>query len=229
MGGFPSAVAGYLTAREVAPAFVRSLIDVIHGDAFRRADWSRLQTTAFLERMTSSLCSPLNYAAIADDLGVSQPTARRRIDDLREAFVLWPCYREDRLRPKLNAQAKAYFTDPVYARLALGAPDASVLSQQQIGMALLRNFEHTRPGSYLEFDRVLHHRTATRKEIDFVGPDFGGVAIESKYVDGRWRRDARTLAASGWRGIVATRTELNVEDAGVMAIPASLLAWLIDG
>ena len=229
VGGFPSAVAGYLTAREVAPAFVRSLIDVIHGDAFRRADWSRVQTIAFLERMANSLCSPLNYAAIADDLGVSQPTARRRIDDLREAFVLWPCHREDRLRPKLNAQAKAYFTDPVYARLGPGAPDASALSQQQIGMALLRNFERAHPGSYPEFDRVLHHRTATRKEIDFVGPEFGGVAIESKYVDGRWRRDAQTLAASGWRGIVATRTELNVEDAGVMAIPASMLAWLLDG
>lgn len=133
------------------------------------------------------------------------------------------------MRLQLNAQAKAYFTDPVYARLGPGAPDASVLSQQQIGMALLRNFERAHPGSYLEFDRVLHHRTATRKEIDFVGPDFGGVAIESKYVDGRWRRDAQTLAASGWRGIVATRTELNVEDAGVMAIPASMLAWLIDG
>ena len=108
-------------------------------------------------------------------------------------------------------------------------PDASVLSRQQIGMALLRSFEHACPGSYPEFDRVLHHRTATRKEIDFVGPDFGGVAIESKYVDGRWRRDAQTLAASGWRGIVATRTELNVEDTGVMAVPASMLAWLIDG
>ena len=228
VGGFPAAVAGYLTAREVAPAFVRSLIDVIHGDAFRRADWSRVRTAAFLDRMANGLCSPLNFAALADDLDISHSTARRRVDELREAFVLWPCHREDRMRPKLNAQAKTYFTDPVYARLGVGAPDVGALSQQQIGMALLRSFERDRPGSYLEFDRVLHHRTATRKEIDFVGSEFGGVAIESKYVDGRWRRDAQTLAASGWRGVVATRTELNVEDAGVMAIPASMLAWLID-
>ena len=96
-------------------------------------------------------------------------------------------------------------------------------------MALLRSFERDDPGSTMEFGRVLHHRTRTRKEIDFVGPGFGGVAIESKYVDGRWRRDAQTLAASGWRGIVATRSELNLEDADVMAIPASMLAWMIDG
>ena len=70
-----------------------------------------------MHRMAKGLCSPVNYAALADDLGISQPTARRRIDELREAFVLWPCHREDGLRPKLNAQAKTYFTDPVYARL----------------------------------------------------------------------------------------------------------------
>ena len=234
VGGFPAAVSGYMASREVSPTFVRGLIDVIHGDAFRRADWSRTRTVAFIHRMARGLCSPVNCAALADDVGVSQPTARRRIDELREAFVLWPCHREEGLRPKLNAQAKTYFTDPIHARLApaapdAGPPDASVLSEQQLGMALLRSFERECPGSYLELDRVLHHRTRTRKEIDFVGPGFGGIAIESKYVDGRWRRDAQTLAASGWRGIIATRTELNLEDPGVMAVPVSLLAWLIDG
>ena len=77
------------------------------------------------------------------------------------------------------------------------------------------------------FDRVLFHLTRTGREIDFVGPELGW-AIESKYVDGRWRRDAQTLRASGWRGIVATRTELDLEDRDVAAIPAALLAWLID-
>ena len=113
--------------------------------------------------------------------------------------------------------------------LDASVPDPSALSEQQLGMALLRSFEREHPGSYMEFDRVLHHRTRTRKEIDFVGPGFGGIAIESKYVDGRWQRDVQTLTASGWRGIVATRSELNLEDARVMAVPASLMAWMIDG
>ena len=111
----------------------------------------------------------------------------------------------------------------------MGTPDPSALSEQQLGMVLLRSFERDHPGSYMEFDRVLHHLTRTRKEIDFVGPGFGGIAIESKYVDGRWRRDVQTLVASGWRGIVATRSDLNLENANVMAIPASMLAWMIDG
>ena len=228
-GGFPAAVASYIAAREVAPPLVRGLVDVVHGDAFRRADWSRAQTAAFMRRIGQGLCAPVNISAVADNIGVSSSSVRRRLDELREAFVVWPCYREDALRPKLSAQAKVYFTDPVYARLEVDVPpDASVLSEQQLGMALWRSFERDRAGSYLGFDRVLYHQTRTRKEIDFVGPDLGGWAIESKYVDGRWRRDAQTLSASGWRGIVTTRSELNLDDPEVAAIPVALLAWLLD-
>ena len=62
-----------------------------------------------------------------------------------------------------------------------------------------------------------------------MGPNFGGLAIESKFVDGRWKRDAQTLAASGWRGVVATRSELDLSDPkGVLAIPTAMLAWLVD-
>ena len=143
--------------------------------------------------------------------------------------MVWPCYQEENLRPKLGAQPKLYFTDPIYARLTPdSAPDFSRLSQQQLGMALLRATERTAPGSFVGFDRVLHHRTASRKEIDFVGPDFGGIAFESKYVDGGWRRDALTLKASRWRGVLATRSDTDLSDPDVAAVPVALLAWLLD-
>ena len=95
-------------------------------------------------------------------------------------------------------------------------------------MALLRAAERATPGGFVGFDRVLHHRTATRKEIDFVGPDFGGIAFRSRYVDGGWRRDALTLKASRWRGIVASRSETDISDPDVAAVPTALLAWLLD-
>ena len=228
-GGFPSAAASYVASREEASVLQASLADVIHGDAFRRADWSRAQTTDLLRRLAAGLCSPMNVASVANDVGVSQATLKRRIDDLREAFVVWPCHREENLRPKLGAQAKLYFSDPLYARLAPGAgSDFTRLSQQQLGMALLRASERAAPGAHVEFDRVLHHRTRTRREVDFVGPGFGGAGIESKYVDGSWRRDALTFEASPWRGIVATRSELDLADPRAAAVPTALLAWLID-
>ena len=228
VGGFPTAVACHIRLRELAPPFLGSLLDVIHGDAFRRADWSRVQTKAFLRRVAQGLCSPINHAALAEDLDVSQPTVRRRFDELREAFVVWPCHRQEGLHPKLKARAKVYFLDPVYARLGGPPPDDSLVSEQQLGMALLRSLERERPGSFMEFNQVLHHRSNTRREIDFVGPNFGGVAIESKHVDGRWRRNAQTLRSSGWRGIVATRSELDLDDDQLIAMPTAMLAWLVD-
>ena len=228
VGGFPAALTGHLRRREVPPQFLRSLLDVIHGDAFRRADWSRPQTTALLQRVAQGLGSPVNHSAIADNLGFAQSTIRRRLEDLRDVFVLWPCHREANLRPKVNARAKAYFLDPTYAALNPSPPDDSQLAEQQLGVALLRACERVRSGSYLDFADVLHHRSNTRREIDFVGPNFGGIAIESKFVDGRWKRDAQTLAASKWRGIVATRSELDVSASNnALAIPAGLLAWLV--
>ena len=204
--------------------------DVVHGDAFRRADWSRAQTAAFMRRIAQGLCAPVNISAVADDIGVSSSSVRRRLDELREAFVVWPCYREDALRPKLSAQAKVYFTDP---RLRTTRGRRAPRRKRPVRAA-------TGDGALAQVSSVIE-RAATwastafctikpgpRKEIDFVGPDLGGWAIESKYVDGRWRRDAQTLSASEWRGIVATRSELNLDDPEVAAIPVAMLAWLLD-
>ena len=234
-GGFPVAVAHHVASRADPLALRRSLLDVIHGDAFRRADWSRTQSADLLRRLSGNVCSPLNIASLANDTGVPQASLKRRIDELREAFVVWPCYREDNLRPKLGAQPKLYYTDPVYANLtpdsthiAPAPVDFTRLSQQQLGLALLRAIERTAPGTLVGHDQVLHHRTASRKEIDFVGPQFGGIAFESKYVDGGWRRDALTLKASRWQGVVATRSEIDLSDPEVAAVPTAMLAWLLD-
>ena len=253
IGGFPQAVAAHETGnwnppgafssgfsrgidvggKGIGRAFKRSLLDVIHGEAFGQSAWSRTQTDAFVRRLARGIASPTNRQDIATDTGTSGNTVRRRIDALRESFVVWPCHREDDLRPALRAQEKTYFTDPIYTRLSARAEppaDFGALSEQQLGMSLVRSFAREDPGGYLNFDSVLYHRTPTRKEIDFVGPAFGGCAIESKYVDGdRWRRGARTMRASRWRGIMATRSALDLDDPELIAIPTAVLVWLIGG
>lgn len=250
VGGFPQAVAvhegesgtsrGAFSAAFSAgfdvglrQALKQSLLDVIHGESFRKAAWSLTQTGAFVQRLAKGIASPTNCHDIATDIGASANTVRRRIDALRESFVVWPCHREHDLRPALRSQEKTYFTDPIYSYLsplARHSTDFGPMSEQQLGIALVRSFARTDPSGYLNFDAVLHHKTPTRKEIDFVGPGFEDLAIESKYVDGdRWRRATRTMRASRWRGIVATRTALDLRDPEVMAVPTAVLAWLIGG
>lgn len=253
VGGFPQAVAAYLIGDGESrfdlssgitegpamgdPALGRtlkqSLLDVIHGESFRKAAWSLTQTDTFVQRLARGIASPTNCHDIGTDIGTSSNTVRRRIDALRESFVVWPCHREHDLRPALRSQEKTYFTDPIYSRLSPRAQpvtDFGPASEQQLGMALVRSFARDDPGGFLNFDAVLHHRTPTRKEIDFVGPGFGDLAIESKYVDGdRWRRAARTMRASRWRGMIATRGALDLGDPELMAVPTAVLVWLIGG
>ena len=228
-GGFPQAVTDHINAGAGDSTLSGSLLDLVHRDALSQTDWSRVQTGAFLQRLAGGLGSPVNRSTMANDLHTSANTVQRRIAALREAFVLWPCHRSQNLQPQLRAQEKLYFIDPVFTRLVPDRPaDSSLLSEQQLGMALMRGLERDEPGSYLEFDRVLHHRNKSGTEVDFVGAGLCGCAIESKYVDARWRRATRTLRDSPWRGIVATRSVFDLEDPDLMAVPAALLAWLID-
>ncbi|MDE0269043.1 MAG: AAA family ATPase [Acidimicrobiaceae bacterium] len=236
VGGFPQAIANHIRHQQPDDSLRIALKGVISGDAFQQSRLSELQTSEMLHRLARGLGSPYNVTHLAREIGVSPPTARRRIDDLRESFVAWPVYRERNLRPLLRAQEKIYFTDPVYTHLSdpaseprIGPMDETALSEQQLAVALWRNIAWQHRGSHTRFDRVLYYRSDTGAEIDFVGPDLGTLAIESKYVDGRWRRNTgRTMAASRWWGIIATRTELNLDNLELSAIPASMLASLID-
>ena len=235
VGGFPQAISSHVRRRWPDESLRTALMGVISGDAFQRSRLSDLQVAEMLRRLSKGLGSPHNTANLAREIGVSPATARHRIDDLRESFVVWPVHRQKGLRPHLRAQEKIYFTDPVYTQLALPTgeppqgPDETMLSEQQLAMALRRCIDRDHVNGSAGFGHVLYYRSNGGAEIDFVGPGFSGLAIESKYVNGRWRRSAgRTMLASGWRGVVATRTELDLDDPQLLAMPSAMLAWLID-
>lgn len=159
-----------------------------------------------------------------------------RINALGSALMAWRCHLIRGQLPNLRAREKIYFLDPLIARLPhirderRRAPDDSCLTEQQLGMLLLRAAGGRSPSALLEASTVMYERTAARAEIDFVGPDLG-VAFEAKYVDGPWRHAARTLRAQRNGGILATRTVLELESRNgenpVWAVPAGILGWLL--
>lgn len=251
IGGFPQAVSSYARSKDATQPWqqpelpglawpvsygvdahlLASLQEAINADAFKRARLSSIQSSELLRLLVDGLCSPTNHSRIAREINTASRTAAERLSDLREAMVVWPAHQADgdRTIPKLRAQSKTYFCDPAYTLLGGGAADFTRLSEQQLGMALLRSIERRRPSSYVDFGRLLYYRSKTNREIDFVGRDLGDIAIESKYVDGGWRGTAgRTIGASPWKGIVATRTEVDLGNPDLMAVPTAVLAWLID-
>lgn len=232
IGGYPQAVADYCAQGSVDPSLMNTLFDVVHGDALASSELSPSQTIAALRAISRSISSTLDLSSLADDADISRTTARALLDKLRRSFLAYPVHREQGMAPKPKAQAKWYCTDPLLASVASArgagtAPDSSKVSEQQVALSLLRSLESSCPTAALRHDRLLYYRSATRAEIDFVPAKFGGLCIESKFVNRSWGRAFQTIESSPFsRGIVATRSGLARHDGG-WAIPAGLLAVLL--
>jgi predicted AAA+ superfamily ATPase len=236
VGGFPRAVSDFVNTADTSEGFAQALWEVIAGDAFQSTGMSDGEVAAFLERLVIGLAAPLNASAVARDVGLSDHhRVDGRIDSLSFALMAWHCHQAKDGLPNLRAQKKVYFVDPLIAHLPhLGDsrrrdPDDSRLSEQQLGMLLLRATGGQGPGKLLEASTVMYEKTASGAEIDFVGPELG-IAFEGKYVDGPWRSAARAMRARGG-GIFATRTVLDLSErrkkGAVWAVPAGLLGWLL--
>jgi len=233
-GGFPRAVSDQLAHGEVQGDFIRALWDVTAGEAIRGAGTAPAQAQAMLGRLTRSLTSPLAVESLRRDMGVDSPhTAKARLQDLVFAYLAWPCHQREGNGPKLSAQSKYYFIDPLMARLApqrssgtLVEADVSALSEQQLGIELLRNMERERPGTYAHFSDVMYQKTAS-KEVDFCGPSFGKLGFEGKYVDSGWKQEALSVRAAFGAGVLATRGLLDTSG-DVWAVPAPFIAWMLN-
>lgn len=234
VGGFPQAVSGWRTTGDIEPAFTQAVWDIVYGGAINAERFSAPQTLTMLAELATNLCSPLNVSDLARDVDAGFAAVKTRLADLAESFLLWPCHREQGLLPKLNAQTKWYFTDPVLARLGAlrghgREPDLTQLSEQQLGLALLRALDATAVGTVDEYSSLMYYRHSTGTEIDFVGRGLGKAAAESKYTDDdRWGRTRQTFAATPWHGIVASRSATHWED-GISVLPTPLLVLLLGG
>lgn len=231
VGGFPRAVRGLREQGDASEDFVNDLWAIVKDDAIRQR-MGETEAMVLLARLVDNLASPINASKLANDTGIdNHHRVNDRIGDLVATFLAWRCYQDRDGLPNTNAQRKVYFVDPLVARLpqrrnpAFDSVDNSRLSEQQIGLALAMAMESERPGSFVDGSDVLYARTPSKTEIDFVGPRLE-VAVESKYVDANWKREAQTVAARYGRGVVATRRVLNL-DGSVWAVPAGLLAWLV--
>jgi hypothetical protein len=100
------------------------------------------------------------------------------------------------------------------------------ISEQQLGLELLRNIEREQPGSYASFSDLLYQRTAT-KEVDFCGPWLDPLGFEGKYVDRGWRREAPSVRSAFGGGVLATRGLLDTTG-DVWAVPAPFVAWMLN-
>lgn len=235
-GGFPIAVAAAKAGQRIPTWFCDDLNDVLVRDVFRDSGQGTATVAAMLERVWESMATPLNKSSVADDVGVHPQTVGRHLQSLHNAYLAWSCpQRQDgRWLANDQAQAKVYAVDPLVARLAhLRNPqrsdiDPTVLSEMMVGVTLHRA-QLAAGRLWADDPTIFYVRTRTRKEIDFVSEGFAGTAVEAKYIEGgKWKREAATVNASEWGGLLVTRNVLDTRDPdGAWAIPAGVLGYLL--
>ena len=233
VGGMPKAVDGWLTDKKVSHRFVIDLWNLVHRDALSGGRWAETQSLGFLGGLATGLGSMTNITRLARNCGeVHHETVESRLKALQDHFFVWPCYQSQDNRPKLRSQYKIYFLDPIQARLASlhsdgPAPDDTVLTEQQIGVTLLRQHAMQNPEETTQYNSILVHRGQKGAEIDFVGPWLKGLPYEGKYVEGLWFKETTTARAAYGKCVIATRSVAE-RRGDTRAVPAGILAYLLD-
>ena len=129
--------------------------------------------------------------------------------------------------------------DPLLAWLpsalspGLARPTMPGLSEMALGVFLARAIDGQEEGRWVADDTIGYSRTSSGNEIDFspvrVSTEEGSgltIPIASKWLDDGWRREALVLEGRYGRGVMATKSILDLEHPS-WAIPAPLVACLL--
>jgi uncharacterized protein len=238
-GGFPRAVFEHVTSGLVSDTYVRDLAGWLRRDLQHDTPVDSL--ALLLDTLAFRSSSPLNVARTAQHLGYSADVFRRRLGRLVSSFAaIWCPQRHDNGRMVAGAQSKLYLTDPILAwlpsRLRTGCtdPDFTTLTEAALAVALARSVDDLDEGRWAANDTIGYGRTTSSNEIDLAPltvPTTAGQAtttpIESKWVGSGWRAEARVLEAKHARGVVATKSILDL-DHPTWAVPAPLVALLLE-
>ena len=238
-GGFPRAVEEYQRTGAVGRPYQRDLLAWMRADVDPDAPLESVPQllATLMERMTS----PLDQQKTAAVAGYgSREAFGLRLQRLVNSHALLRCrHRHDDGRAVPRAQAKAYLTDPLLAWLpsalspGLPRPTMPGLSEMALAVTLARAIDGLEEGRWVADDTIGYTRTSSGNEIDFSPvrvptEDGSGLStpIESKWVDDGWHREALVLEGRYGRGVIATKSILDLEHPS-WAIPAPLVACLL--
>jgi uncharacterized protein len=112
-------------------------------------------------------------------------------------------------------------------------PDMTVLTENALGVTLARVVDTLDEGRWVAQDTIGYERTGGGKEIDLAalpvpisGRSEFTVPIEVKWIDQGWRGEARVLEGRHGRGVIATKSILDLDNP-TWAIPVPLVALLL--
>ncbi|MFN8110661.1 MAG: AAA family ATPase [Thermoleophilia bacterium] len=238
-GGFPRAVAEHRRMGAVSAGYLHDLEAWLHTDVDASAPAESIPL--LLAGLSTRSTSPLNATKTAQHLGYStRPLFERRLHRLIASFAVLACpHRDDDGRVIAGGQPKYYLTDPLLAwlpthlRAGIASPDLTMLTEATLATTLARRIDVLNEGRWAAGDTIGYTRTDSGNEVDLCPiwvPTAAGMEpttpLESKWVDSGWRAEAKVIENKYGRGVLATKSILDLESPS-WAIPAPLLALLL--
>jgi len=238
-GGFPRAVAEYTGTGAVSRAFSADVLGWLRTDI--DPDSSQPSVPLLLAELASRTASPLNIRHVTDVLNYgSRGMLDRRLNRMINSHAVLLCRQVgDDGRPLSGAQHKLYLVDPILAwtpsrtNPSLPEPDFTQLTEAVLAVTLARRLDDLTEGRWADDDTIGYARTGSGAEVDLapvlVATPSGSALttpIESKWVDTSWQGEAKTINGKYGRGILATKSILDL-DHNVWAVPAPLVALLL--
>ena len=241
VGGFPRSVNELLGGAGVTKATMEMLWSLISGDVEK---WHRDRRVALkiMERLSTSLGTSLSWRRIAQAAGVSDPsTAQSYVELLSEEFVLLVLYFLDMSRQSISPRKakKVYFVDPLMHHLVchLLHPDRDLsqlvtrrlpaLAEDVVALELFRAMERDMVETFKMPTSLFYWRSSHQREVDFlVRVDGDIIPIEVKYQADVRRRDAMTITQSFGKGMVLSKSTLDLTGR-VKILPLPLFLWLL--
>jgi predicted AAA+ superfamily ATPase len=235
-GGFPSAIEDHLIHGSVQDRTIEMLWDIVAGDV-RDLGRNAVATLKLLERVMRSQGAPLSWHSLAQDMEVSQPTAKAYVRVLAESFMLLVLFSWDAGGRGLSPQKqrKIYFIDPLLARIprllvpGISATDGrGAIREALVANALFRSATDRLVQADPVMGALCFWKSGRGTEVDFMiaekAPGLPGrrLPIEVKGDSRASIANARkSLGQAFGGGIVLTDSVFQPDDA-IPAIPAAV-------
>lgn len=233
VGGFPAAIEDFLSDGEVSRDTVEMLWDIIAGDV-RDIGRSGVAALKLLERVGRSLGTPLAWESLAEDMDVTQPTAREYVEVLAQSFILLTVFVWDTSGKGLSArkQRKVYFADPLFGRVApqmvAGSPppDPAAMRENLVGIGLYRSATDRLVQADPVAGSLCFWKSGRGNEIDYLVAEATPLVrgdrlpVEVKGNSSASISNARkSISRAFGRGIIVTESHFDLENK-IPALPA---------
>ena len=183
------------------------------------------------------MTSPLDIKGTGDTLAIGRTVMNTRVNRLKETIAAIGCpHVNDRGEQIANSQSKLYLVDPLLCLLpeilesGLRVADMTQRSEAALAIALARSVEQLHPDRILDGRAIGYVRTGAGNEVDFAplpirvgGTNVTTTPLESKWVGGGWREEAKVIEGKFGSGIMATKNILDTSHLS-WAVPAPIVA-----